>query len=718
MNELTPLPPSDRGLQLLEPMPNRPAPPAGSKFRLHKFLFFLRRFWWIPVITLILGGASAVFWFYHTPPIFVSEGSMWESEKLRLPDGADFISDRENYIGTLTDLLRSPALQEKTTTYLAAFHTNQIIRDERGNIIPVDIQVNATPKSSVYRIQARCSNPAFTSAYLNALMEQYKEYRLEARDEVSSHTASSISVEVQQYERDLRKAQAILSEYERTNNFSVLREESTADASYLAAKRTELADYDLQLKMLTAKELEADSGLTVSNASESVLNSLRNSGNQAAPIAGPQEADRQLALLKLERERLLKNLRATHPKIVKLDADIARAEKLIELFHQQNHDQVAALRQALQIKIENVTQAITNLEARVADSNERLTEADDLKLDVASKQRMYDRLTTLSDNVQVSQHIEQDTLEILEQASPARRSYTEAKTILAQSIILGLGVGFGLVLLLAMRDDRFGSLGEVTERFGDNVLGQVPEVPRLSQAEPVALLMGNDERHVFAESYRNLRSALLYLAVNGQRPKLLLITSAVPAEGKSTVATNLARAMALGGSKVLLIDGDLRKGHLHSLLELQSKPGLSDLLSQNGDLADFIQPTDLANFSFLARGNRTLNPGDLLLSPAFAQLLTRARQAYDYVLIDSSPVFAADDTTSIAPLMDGSLFVVRSQFSHARIIHEALELLFQRQAPVLGLILNRASPTSRSYHFYKYAEYYARDNGVEVESDG
>ncbi len=105
----------------------------------------------------------------------------------------------------------------------------------------------------------------------------------------------------------------------------------------------------------------------------------------------------------------------------------------------------------------------------------------------------------------------------------------------------------------------------------------------------------------------------------------------------------------------------------------------------------------------------------MLLSPAFDQLLARFREQYDYVLIDSSPVFAADDTSTLAPMADGTLFVVRSRYSHARVVRSALEVLFQRQARVLGLILNRADSSVRSYYFYKHAEYYSTADIVEAE---
>jgi capsular exopolysaccharide synthesis family protein len=173
--------------------------------------------------------------------------------------------------------------------------------------------------------------------------------------------------------------------------------------------------------------------------------------------------------------------------------------------------------------------------------------------------------------------------------------------------------------------------------------------------------------------------------------------------------------MALGGSKVLLIDADLRKGHIHERLKLPGKPGLNELLQQVQDSASFIQSTDLENLKFLPRGSISRNPGDLFLDSTFDQLLDQLRAQYDYVIVDSSPVFAADDASTLAPKMDGTLFIVRSRFSNTRVVREALDLLFQRQARVLGLVLNRSDATARSYYAYKYAEYYTTAEVVEAD---
>jgi capsular exopolysaccharide synthesis family protein len=198
----------------------------------------------------------------------------------------------------------------------------------------------------------------------------------------------------------------------------------------------------------------------------------------------------------------------------------------------------------------------------------------------------------------------------------------------------------------------------------------------------------------------------MFLSPGGERPKLVLITSAVPNEGKSSVTANLSRMLALGGATVMVLDADMRRGCLDQLMGLRKSPGLADLLLNRSDLEQVIQTGSPPNLSFIGRGASEGNPGDLFLNPLFDQLLITLRQRYDYVLIDSCPVFVANDATTLAPKMDGTLFVVRNRFSSARAVEEAVNLLLRRHAKVLGVVFNRAKVTGRSYYYYKSGEYY------------
>jgi succinoglycan biosynthesis transport protein ExoP len=696
------IPAPDQDPQLAGPMDDPGA--AGTSLRVRRFLIFLRKFWWIPVLTLAVGLVIEAAYVHWKQPAFVSKASMWETMKLTLPQGDVFSEDMQDYMGTLSGLLQSETLRQNALTILRNSPNNgSIVLGKDGEPLPVDIQVSGKAKSSVFNIQATSANPLFTQTYLNAIMQAYLDYKKNARQQVSGDTLASISDQMQRWERDLNTEQDELLAFERTNNLAILQEEATVAGSYLTKLKTELSDLQLEARLLDAATNNPD----LAASGMFGVNSDMPSASAAGAAPDQQSPQNQVELLKLEREKLSKYLRPKHPKIVKLDADIERAEQLQAIYQHQNRDQLTVAMQANQMKTENVLASITEWEAKVTEANASIGEADRLKLNVDRTQSVYDRLALLVQNVGISRDIDQESLAILEPALPAKRSYSSEISGLVLAIVGGLAAGLGIVFLIGFRDDRFTSVAEVSSTLGDSVVGLLPEMSQ-EGGGVMPLLALNDPRHIYAESYRSLRSALLFLAMEGARPKVLLIASATPGDGKSTVAANLARTLALSGSRVLLVDGDLRKGHLHRLLGLKREPGLAELLAQNCDPDKVVQQDSLPNLTFISCGGYDSgNPGDLFLGSGLDRILARWRQEFDFVVIDSSPLFAADDASCLAPKVDGTLFVVRNRQSSARAVREALDLLAQRQARILGIVFNGVDATARSYHYYKYADYYS-----------
>ncbi|HYV32898.1 MAG TPA: polysaccharide biosynthesis tyrosine autokinase, partial [Candidatus Binatia bacterium] len=597
-------------------------------------------------------------------------------------------------------------------TRLQASRTNVIAVGDDNNPLKVGLRVTMAPKSTVFAVEATCANPEFAQAFLNALMQEYVEYRRNIRKLVSGDTLASISDQVLRLERELKSDQDALTAFQRTNNLAILQEEGTVAAGYLARLKTQVSDYKLESQLLEATEL--DQGWTKAGQTNSgafLAESLtRPTSASATEASDRRTAMKELELLKAQQQRLGKFLRPKHPKIVKLANDIERAQTLIEMYRSQSAEQLAAARQALKMRIESVQTAIKEWEVKVVDANNQMAEAEHLKLNMGRSQTLYDRLVVLLQNVDISRNIDQETLAILETASPAVRSHKQDLILSAVALLMGLAIGFGIVLIVNLRDDRFSALAEVTDKLPGEVIGQVPDMAPKGKGRrqvKLPLLEAEDPRHMFAESYRNLRSALLYLQEDGVHPKVVLVTSAVPDEGKSTVTANLARALAFGGAWVLLVDADLRRGSLHEMMGMAAQPGLSELLTDPAAAGNVVQTNGVPDLAFISSGSLRSNPGDIFLHPELDKMLAKWRKEYDYVLIDSSPIFAADDATTLAPQTDGVLFVVRSRYSRARPVLAALELLHQRRAKVLGLIYNWADTSHSShYYYYIYADYY------------
>src|SRR5947208_15265540 len=193
------------------------------------------------------------------------------------------------------------------------------------------------------------------------------------------------------------------------------------------------------------------------------------------------------------------------------------------------------------------------------------------------------------------------------------------------------------------------SFSEFQHHFSENILGQIPKEKTKGKLD---LLQPDDTRHVFAESYRNIRSSIFFMPYEGPRPKTFLITSAVPSEGKSTVSANLAITMALSGARTLLIDADLRRGALREAFGISSKIGFSEVLKQEVNWQEVVVPTAYANLFLLPRGKTLGQPSEHLLRDSTDALIADMYNPYDYCIIDSSPVLAADDSTKLQPKID------------------------------------------------------------------
>jgi capsular exopolysaccharide synthesis family protein len=693
-----------------------------SPLKIQRFFRFLRTYWWVPILTMLLLVGGALLYNSWRPPTYTSVARMWETEKLSLSQGASFTGDAATYYGTQIELLRSETMQELALARLKSSGTNSIPLGDDNRPPKVKLQITQAPKSSVFAIEAFCSNPEYTRAFLDAVTVEYIEYRKNIRKLVSGGTLSSISDQAVKLEQELKEDQDTLTAFGRTNNLAILQEEGTVAADYLTRLKTQVSDLKLEAKLLDSTDFDPDWVLPgQTNAVGLLSESLNNPNNQNSSSTlvamDRHSAEKEVELLKAQRVRLSKYLRPKHPKITKLDADIARAQKLLELYQSQSADQLAAYRQSVKLKIENLQPAIKEWEGKVVEANNQMAEVDRLKLNMSRTQALYDRLALLLMNVDLTRNVNEESLAVLEPASPARRSYKQETTLLGLAVFAGLVFGVGIVFIVDLRDDRLTCLAEVTEKINAEIMGQVPEMhPRGESDEaPLPLLSKDDQRHTYAESYRNLRSALLYLQSGDQHPKVVLVTSAVPNEGKTTVAANLAQTLAFGGSRVLLLDGDMRKGSLCKMLNLQPGPGLSELLGGQIMTDKVIQTNGVTNLSFIASGKIHGNPGDAFLGVGLQNLLAGWRQAFDYVLIDSTPIFAADDAPTLAPKVDGVIFVVRSRFSHARSVTTALEMLRQRQAKVLGLVYNRVRASRKEKYYYTYKEYY-HHTGEKAES--
>jgi capsular exopolysaccharide synthesis family protein len=357
--------------------------------------------------------------------------------------------------------------------------------------------------------------------------------------------------------------------------------------------------------------------------------------------------------------------------MIALSEDIARRERLLEIFRQQSADQLESKKSSLALQIQNLERDIREWDAKTLEISRKMAEDQRLKSNVQRLQALFERLSTTKNTVETSAPINSESVTISEPAGEAQPTKTPLSRKLLFGALGGIVAGFLVLFVLDRLDDRMSSFSELQDLFDEPVLGQIPKEKSGSESGGGLLVVSEDPRHAFVEAYRNLRSSLLYIAESGTRPRTIVITSSVPGEGKSVTSADLAVTLANSGSRVLLVDGDLRKGVLHELFGSPPEPGFSEVLSQGLSGSETIQSTKVANLWLLPRGQVTNRSSELFINPATGNFLKEIAGGYDYVLVDTAPVMAADDVTSLAPNMDGTIFVVRADYTSARLARAA-----------------------------------------------
>ena len=418
------------------------------------------------------------------------------------------------------------------------------------------------------------------------------------------------------------------------------------------------------------------------------------------------ESQTVLQSLEAERERLLKTYRPEHPMVKELDTKVDTTRARIVILGQQTKEEWSRRVKSIDVRMAALKDEIKVWDVKAREANEKIVTQLALKSEYERNLQDYQDWKSKLAQLNAAGVIGGEPVAIMERPTPlAIEDEPKLWVPLLIALIIGLVAG-GLILLLFDRlDDRMNSFSEFQALFpNEAVLGQIPEQ---SSRGDVALIRPNDDRHLYAEAFRNLRSSILFKNWRGGRPpKIILVTSAVPNEGKTTTVTNMAVTMALGGARVLLVDADLRRGGVNELFKIPTDPGLSDVLTAKTHWRDAVHDTPTKGLHVLPRGEALDQTSELFLSPLAAEIVKEMGEEYDYVIFDSAPVLVADDTASFAPKVDTVLFVVRMSSTMARLSAKALDHLYERQVNVGGVILNRSSTNLKEYTYYNYASYY------------
>ena len=675
-----------------------------------RYLYLLKKRWWVLLLLLSLGLCIGAWTAMQQPPAWLSQGRLMVSGQLRLGESAAAYSEEMvNFFGTQIELMQSGEVLRGAETRVHALHPD--LPPEQ-----VKVMIGQLPKAAIFVLQVFGKSPAYSQAYADACMDEYIAKKKEMRANRQEGAAVAIQDELVRLEKDMQKEEDEMHAFQKENNIGFLKEDGNSAANYLSLLNRQLAELNTEYDLL--KLLDLDQNLDRGPSAPSVGEKYQGRADSLSTAPGVLgeylKAKQALNQLKADRQELSLTLKPRHPSIVALDEQILKSEALLETYRQLSKDALESRRSAIKVQTEHLEKTITIWEGKALDLARRVADWDKIRSKIDRTKVQYDRLNSQLRSMDVYKNLDQDTVTILEHASKPVQKQMELNKLLAIGGICGFTLGLLILFVLDKMDDRIGSFFEFRERFPESLLGQVP---RELGKSGVSLLVSNDPRHALLESFRTLRSSIIFLPVEGMRPKTILVTSATPGEGKTTIAANLAITFAFSGAKTLLVDADLRLGRIAKAFKIDSEAGLSDVLRQRAHWREVIVPTSTPNLSVLPRGKTLSHPAEHFLGKVTDQLLQEIYAEFDYIIFDSPPVMAADDVLSLAPKIDGTIFVIRFSTSSARRSRTAINLLMQRQANLLGVVCNDVRLAESEYGYGSYYQYSSYREHADSESD-
>jgi capsular exopolysaccharide synthesis family protein len=352
-----------------------------------------------------------------------------------------------------------------------------------------------------------------------------------------------------------------------------------------------------------------------------------------------------------------------------------------------------------------------------------------LQRQVETDRQLYDGLLQRMKEAGVSAGMQSSNIHVVDKAQAPLVPHSPNKPRnLALGLAVGLFLGVGLAFFVERLDSSIKTPDDI-DRFIDlPSLGVIPSVTSIAAAGPkrklpsgetkpdVGMVTHTDAMSLLSEAYRDLRASVTLSSGAETQPRILLLTSSMAEEGKTTTAINLSITLAQTGVRVVLLDCDLRRPQIHRVMGLGNDDGLSGYLSETAELADVVKATEVSNLFVIPAGPPPKNPAELLGSSKMKEALALLAGEYEYVVIDSPPVLSVSDARILATLADGVILVVKGGETPKESVRRSKRLIEDVHGHLLGTLLNNVNVRSADYNHYSsgyYSSYYSSDGDDE-----
>ena len=736
----------------LKPLPTEiqyPADPArrygllpAEGFLLHEYWRILKKKMWVVISTWLIIATLATVYTLHMTPVYEATGRIAvnheSSLNLGFKDSDQSLADFEDYnvaLETQVRILQSdaiafqviknlklnnnpafaPAAKPRTEPPLNSLQVDAPFESSLLDRFRRDLKISVVPRTRVVEIRYSHPDPRLAAQIVNMLINTYIEQNFKTKFESTMQTSDWLSGQLADLEMKVETSQEKLVRYQKEHDILGIDEKQNIVTTKLDELNKELtaAEGDRMQKESAYKLASAgDPEIFAKAEPSSLINQLRT-----------QESD-----LKMRYAEATTQFGSSYPKVMQLGNQLKQLEASIQAEDQRiasrvQNDYLSALQRE---KLLGTALDVQKQEANHL--NESAIEYNLLKRDAESNRQLYEGLLQKLKEAGVSAGLRSSNIRIVDLARvPTSPSGPNIPRNIVLGLALGLFGGVGLAFVLESLDNTVRTPEEAQIISALPALGIIPLStkliakngrnghPRLAlssrsseSADSLELVTFARPRSELSESYRALRTSIL-LSSLGSPPKVILVTSALPQEGKTTTSINCAIVLAQRGGRVLLVDADLRRPGIHKALGLRNTSGLSRLMTGGDRPEDAIVSTEIPNLFVLTAGPPPPQPAELLGSPLMKDYLARWRKEFDHIVIDTPPALSVTDAVLLSVEADSVLIVLRSGQTTKAALRRVRDLLSHVNARITGIVVNAYDLHSGGSYYYQYnSKYYGR----------
>jgi len=691
----------------------------------------LRTIWsgrWIIALVTVVSLAAGAVYLTQAIPTYTSTSRLYveQTGPKIITDSEGVMTQSKNYLYTQCELLKSTpilssALSEPGIREMKVFGTV----DNPVAHLKLNLDVEVGKKDDLISISFDSADPTEAARLVNSIVDAYVTYHSQQK-----RSEAGTVLRILQNEKAKRDAE-LTAKLEATlkfkqENASLSFEGDKGNIINQSLERLSEALTEAQLERIEAKvacsvaEAVADEPLMV----RSLFESQRSTALPGAFYNEDSRLRTDLNRMQLDLISLKAECTDDHPAVKTVQTKIDTLKRELAARQEQLARAglaVARERYRAAERKETEIRGIFDAQQEVAHQlNAKAAQYAVLESDLKRTEKLCDILDSRIKELNVTEDTGALNISILEVAAVEDEPSSPKKgRVLALAIAAGLGLGTLLVLVRDETDQRFRSSAEISSGLGIPILGSVPSLSGKGSVVTRGRTVILDPASSAAEAYRAIRTAAYFGTPEG-KTKTILITSPLQGEGKTTLVSNLAIAMAQAGQLTLVIDADFRKPMQHEIFEVPLRPGLSDLLGGEGSLDDAIRRTSIDGPDVLTCGPIPGNPSEVLNSSEFRRILRELSKTYDRILLDSPPVIPVTDPSILAATCDATLLVLKAEKSTRKAAQQACDRLLSVGADILGVIVNAVPQGHDRYGYYGYGYGYHRkdDEREEAQSPG